>query len=97
MKFGLLFLAHDTYLTNAAACGCQKCVRHLVKYGISINDKSITDISPVQRAVTNKRVQMIKYLVKLGADMNVRLNGKSPLDIACLIECWDVTFLKGGG
>ena len=93
----LLFLVHDTYFTNAAACGCQKCVRHILRHDrISIlkRDFECFEIPPLHRAITNRRLGMVKYLIEMQANINVQLNnGKTPFCLACQVGSWDVTFL----
>ena len=91
----LLFLVHDTYFTNAAACGCQKCVRHVLRHDVmpTIKHDECFVIPPLHRAISNRRLGMVKYLIEMQANINVQLKGKTPFFLACQAGSRDVTFL----
>ena len=75
-------LVNDTYFLNAAATGCLKCVRHLVRNGCCPNGSST--ITPIHRAITNRRVEMVKYLAEVKADINIQVSEN--LHSAWLVE-----------
>ena len=60
-------------------------MKNLLKEGIDINSRNKLGITPLYTAVFHKRVQLVSYLIKRKADVNVADHeGLAPLHVAAL-------------
>lgn len=70
-------------LLAAVSTGCVKTAAQLVAAGVSINMGDEDDDTPLTLAVARSNPEMVDFLLKAGADVNLPgVGGKSPLRVA---------------
>lgn len=69
---GIGMVEYGRILLIVGEMGNLKAMSELLKKGANINYKNSANVTPLIQAVRNKRLDMARYLIEQGADINIR-------------------------
>ncbi|EAX91274.1 hypothetical protein TVAG_251180 [Trichomonas vaginalis G3] len=89
---------YNTPLTIACLNEAYEAAKFLLQNGAKINARNATRLSVMHLAAAEGRIYLIRELLKLGFDVNEKLDNETPLGRASMHCQWDtVTFLLSNG
>uniref|UniRef100_A0A3Q3XIX2 SOCS box domain-containing protein n=1 Tax=Mola mola TaxID=94237 RepID=A0A3Q3XIX2_MOLML len=71
---------------RAAAKGHPECIEPLVQHGANVDEYVERSGSPLHAACSNRQLSTVRKLLQLGACVNSRMSGNSPLHIAARLS-----------